>query len=377
MGGMGTVNVHHAVTSDGVVENASIVFEGDRIVEIRPEAHDSPDGLWAVPGFVDTHCHGAVHVAFGDPDLEANRRARRFHLEQGSTTLYASTVTLSVEEIERQSAVLAELHAEGTIDGIHLEGPFLAPEKKGAHPESLLIDPAPDVVERLIAAGGEALKMITMAPERGHSIDAIRRFTEAGVVVAFGHSAADAETCRASIEAGATAATHLFNAMNGIHHRQPGPIPELLHDDRVLIELICDGVHLHPDVVRLAFDAAGPDRIALVTDAMAATGAADGEYMLGTLGVVVRDRVARLTTEDGSEGAIAGSTLTMANAFRFCVEEVGLSIPEVAVMAATTPARHHGLTDVGEIAIGKRADLCLVDENGALRQVWRAGERIV
>lgn len=373
---MQSIVVAKAVTAHGVTPNARITMDGDRIVEISDGA-PAEGGLWAVPGFVDTHCHGAVDVAFGSPDLDANRRARRFHLEQGSTSLFASTVTLSIDDIVEQEAVLRQLFEEGVIDGIHLEGPFLAPEKKGAHPLELLRDPDPQSVERLIEAGGPALKMITMAPEREGSMAAIGRFVEAGVAVAFGHSAADAETCRASIAAGATVATHLFNAMNGIHHRTPGPVPSLLHDERILAELVCDGVHLDTDVIRMAFDAAGADRIALVTDAMSATGAADGDYMLGNLPVQVRDGVARLTTDDGSQGAIAGSTLTMAGAFEFCVSRVGLSIPDVARMAATTPARYHGLTDVGELAVGRRADVCLVDDDGRLHEVWSRGERIV
>lgn len=364
-----------AVVPGGVLEGARITFEDGRITDIAPD--DRPaEALWAVPGYVDTHCHGAVQASFGDDDPDANRRVRAFHLAHGTTTLFASTVTLGTDELEHRTTVLRGLYEEGVIDGIHLEGPFLAPEKKGAHALELLIDPTPDVVERLVAAGGEALRMVTMAPEREHSMAAIERFAEAGVVVAFGHSNADAETCSRSIDAGARAATHLFNAMLGIHHREPGPVPTLLHDPRVLLELICDGVHLHPDVIRMAHQAAGADRIALVTDAMAATGAPDGDYKLGGLDVVVTDGVARLATDDGSPGNIAGSTLTMAEAFRFMVTDVGLPIPEVALMAATTPARYHRLPDVGELAVGKYADICLVDDDGSLRGVVHRGERV-
>lgn len=368
--------VQKAVTAQGVVADARITIDGDRIVDISDGAPDAMP-LWAVPGFVDTHCHGAVQVSFGTPDLDANRRARAFHLSKGTTTLFASTVTLSVDDLVAQEETLRQLTEEGVIDGIHLEGPFLAPEKKGAHAEHLLLDPDPATVQRLIDAGGPALRMITMAPEREGAMQAIQQFVEAGVAVAFGHSNADADVCNASIAAGGTVATHLFNAMNGIHHREPGPVPALLHDQRVLVELICDGVHLHPDVIRMAYDAAGPHRIGLVTDAMSATGADDGRYLLGNLDVEVRDGVARLTTDDGSEGAIAGSTLTMADAFQFCVGTVGISIPDVAAMAAATPARFHGLEDVGELAVGKRADMCLVDDDGNLHQVWHRGERVL
>lgn len=329
--------------------------------------------LWAVPGFVDTHCHGAVGVSFGDDDVAANLRAIEYHRSHGSTTLFASTVTQSIEALERQLVTLKGIVESGELDGIHLEGPFLAAEQKGAHAEPLLCDPTPERVERLIAAGAPALKMITLAVERSHAQRAARRFVEAGVAVAFGHSDADHETTAMSLDWGASVVTHLFNAMRGIHHRVPGPIPALLTDRRVMCELICDGIHLHPSVIAMAIDAAGPDRIALVTDAMSATGHGDGCYVLGELEVVVDNGTARLATQDGSPGAIAGSTLTMAKAFEFVVQQAGVSIPMAATMAATTPAEWHGLADVGTLEPGKRADICLVDDDGILHCVIRDG----
>ncbi|HMS37495.1 MAG TPA: amidohydrolase family protein, partial [Arachnia sp.] len=313
----------------------------------------------------------------GDPDRDANLRAARYHRAQGTTTLFASTVTEPIEKLERQLGVLRGLVEDGELAGIHLEGPFLAPERKGAHDVALLRDPDPESVERLIAAGGPALKMITMAVERENGEAATRRFVEAGVHVAFGHSDADDVTTALSIEWGADVVTHLFNAMRPIHHREPGPIPVVLSDDRVMVELICDGVHLAPVIAGMSIDAAGPSRVALVTDAMAATGKGDGRYILGELQVDVCDGTARLVTEDGSPGAIAGSTLTMSRAFRFVVQEVGVSIPDAALMAATTPAAWHGLSDVGRLAPGLRADVCLVDDEGALHGVLRRGDWVL
>jgi N-acetylglucosamine-6-phosphate deacetylase len=176
----------------------------------------------------------------------------------------------------------------------------------------------------------------------------------------------------AGLEAGATVVTHLFNAMPPIHHREPGPIPRLLSDDRCLVELIADGFHLHPRVIAMAVSAAGPDRVALVTDAMAAAGMPDGDFDLGTLRVAVRDARARLVEPDGTPGSIAGSTLTMDAAFALMVD-LGFSIPEVATMASTTPARWHGLDRVGELAPGFRADLCVVEDQGRLLRVMQAG----
>ncbi len=367
-----TIAIAHAVTPGGVVDGATIAFDGERIASVEPGASD-PLGLWAVPGFVDTHCHGAVGVSFGDPDEEANRRAIAYHRTQGTTTIFASTVTEPIEKLEAQLAVLRRLYDAGDIAGVHLEGPFLAEARKGAHDAALLCDPEPRLVERIIAAGGAALKMITLAVERAHGEDATRRFTEAGVHVAFGHSDADDRVTAQSIEWGADIATHLFSAMRPIHHREPGPVPVLLADERVMVELICDGIHHKPVIAAMSIDAAGPGRVALVTDAMSATGQGDGRYVLGELEVEVRDGTARLVTGDGAPGPIAGSTLTMARAFEFVVREVGVSIADAALMAATTPAAWHGLADVGELAPGRFADMCLVDDLGRLHGVIRRG----
>ena len=214
--------------------------------------------------------------------------------------------------------------------------------------------------------------MITVAPELTGGLASIEAIVAAGAIAAVGHTDADDATVAAALEAGASVVTHLFNAMPSIHHREPGPIPRLLSDDRCVVELIADGFHLHPQVIAMAVTAAGPDRVALVTDAMAAAGMPDGDFDLGTLRVAVRDAQARLVEPDGSPGSIAGSTLTMDGAFALMVA-LGYSIAEVATMAATTPARWHRLDRVGELAPGCRADLCVVDDHGRLLRVMQAG----
>ena len=373
-----TLHVAHAVTPGGVIEDAVISFADGRITAVEPGAEGSATTkLWAVPGFVDTHCHGAVGTSFGADDLAGNFAAIEYHRQHGSTTLFASTVSEPIEKLVRQIGVLRPLVEAGELRGIHLEGPFLAPERKGAHDVELLRDPTPEAVGQLLDAAGGTVKMITMAVEREHAEEAIRTFTRNGVAVAFGHS--DADDCRTaeSIEWGANVATHLFNAMRSIHHREPGPVPVLLSDERVMVELICDGVHLAPVVAGMSIDAAGPGRVALVTDAMSATGHGDGRYILGELEVDVLDGTARLVTADGTPGAIAGSTLTMSSAFQFLIEQVGVSIPDAALMAATTPAAWHGLTDVGALEPGRLADVCLVDDDGRLHAVLRHGEWVV
>lgn len=328
------------------------------------------DGV-VVPGFVDTHTHGAAGAAFTDADAQA---AIDHHRRHGSTSIFASTVTASLPDVHAQLDRLRPLVEAGELAGVHLEGPFLSPAKKGAHTESLLIDPLPERIEPLVS--DPIVRMVTIAPEREGALVAARACAEHGVAAAFGHSDADAATARAGVDAGMSVATHLFNAMRPINHREPGPVPVLLTDPRVMVELICDGVHLAPEVVLMAIQTAGPDRVALVTDAMSATGQSDGDYELGGLGVQVRDGVARLKTVDGSPGAIAGSTLTMDRAVEFLVR-LGVPIEDAARMAATTPARWHGLGDVGELAPGRRADLCVLGDDGSLEAVMRRGTWVV
>ncbi|WP_203568509.1 N-acetylglucosamine-6-phosphate deacetylase [Aestuariimicrobium ganziense] len=359
-----------------VAAAATLSIEDDRIVEVTEGVADGAtlvDG-WIVPGYVDSHNHGAAGASYVDPDPAKVQAAIDHHRRLGATSLIASTVTESRDDVIAQVRQLRALVESGELDGIHLEGPFLAAAKKGAHNEALLCDPAPDFVDEILEAAGGALSMITLAPEREHGLDAVRRFASAGVAPAFGHSDADERVTRESVDAGVIVVTHLFNAMRSIHHREPGPIPWLLTDDRVVVELICDGAHLHRDVIDMAIEAAGVDRVALVTDAMAATGQPDGDYDLGSLKVLVRQGVARLATPDGSPGAIAGSTLTLAKAVEFVVSTVGRTVPEAAVMAATTPARLHHLDQVGVLEPGRLANLCVVDDAGVLQRVMRHGQ---
>lgn len=354
---------------------ATLVIEDGRIAAIHrgiAARAEVLDGV-LVPGFVDTHCHGGAGADFTSTDPKAVRAAVDVHRRHGSTTIFASTVTASMDDVVTQIGRLRPLVERGELGGIHLEGPFLADERKGAHDASLFCDPTTDCLDLIAEAACGSVRMITLAPERHQGLEAVRWMAEHDIVPAFGHSDADAATTARSIDAGATVATHLFNAMRSVHHREPGPVPVLLTDPRVAVELICDGVHLAPEVVALAVAAAGPGRTILVTDAMSAAGHADGHYVLGNLDVEVRDGTARLVTPDGTPGAIAGSTLTMAAAVEFCVSTVGLPLVDVVQMASVTPARVHGLDEVGVLAPGRWADACLLDEQGRLRRVLRRG----
>ena len=326
-----------------------------------------------MPGFVDPHVHGGGGFDYATEDAEEARKAREYHLTQGTTTSFASLVTSTTEVMCRQIAMLAGLVDEGVFAGIHLEGPFLSAAKCGAHDPGLLQDPTPDVVQRLIDAGRGTITMVTMAPELPGAIEAVRQFIDAGVQVAVGHTDGGYDDAARAVEAGATVATHLFNAMHPIHHRTPGPVPLLLDDDRVTVELIADGFHLHPAVVKMAVEATGADRAMLITDAMIAAGAPDGEYKLGGLKVRVVDAQARLINSDDSLGSIAGSTLTMAEAFQRATASLG-DVSLVARLAATNAAERFSLDDVGRLVPGAQADLCVVNETGDLQRVMKAGE---
>lgn len=373
---MPEIHIAHAVVgdADAPTDDVCVRWSDEGIItDIEPASGAAVEPGWAVPGYLDTHTHGAVGYDFGHADEAQALAILEHHHRHGATSVFASVATDAPERMIAQARMLASLCDRGDLDGIHLEGPFLAEARKGAHSAELLRDPTAQIVEELIEACGSHLAMVTLAPERDGGLDAVRRFARAGVRVAFGHSDADAATTGQCIDAGARVATHLFNAMAPIHHRSPGPIPRLLTDPRVMCELIADGVHVHADVLAMAFRTAGAGRIALITDSMAATGLGDGDYRLGALPVRVIDGVARVLTDDGTEGAIAGSTLTMDAAFAHAVA-CGASILQTAHMAAITPARVHGLETVGRLEPGRRADLVIVDERGRAQRVLRKGE---
>jgi N-acetylglucosamine-6-phosphate deacetylase len=282
-------------------------------------------------------------------------------------------VTAAPAELLRQVGELAEDVRAGLIAGIHLEGPWLSTLRCGAHQPALMRDPDPAEVDRVLAAGGGTVRMVTIAPERDGALAAIGRLVDAGVVVAVGHTEATYEQTRAAIGAGATVGTHLFNAMRPIDRREPGPIIALLEDPSVTVELITDGVHVDAAIYRHVTQAAGPDRVSLVTDAMAATGMADGVYHLGPLAVDVVGGVARVSGTD----TIAGSTATMDRVFRFAVTHSALPLDDALMLAvrqaSLNPARALGLPHAG-LASGAKADLVVLDSDLAVAGVLHRGE---
>lgn len=324
-----------------------------------------------VPGFVDMHCHGGGGAAYTD-SAEGIARAAALHAAHGTTAGLASLVTAAPELLLAQVRTLAEATRRGVVDGIHLEGPWLSGHHCGAHDPAWLRDPDGAEVDALLAAGDGAIRMVTLAPELPGGLAAIRRLVDAGVVVAVGHTDAEYDQTRAAIDAGATVGTHLFNAMRSLHHREPGPIPALLADPRVTVELIADGVHLHPAVIEHVVATAGPERVALVTDAMAAAGVGDGLFTLGGLGVDVADGVARLR----GTATIAGSTATMDRLFATAVTLLGTDDAALAAavcMTATAPARALGLDSAGVLRPGSAANLVVMNADLKVARVMSRG----
>lgn len=329
-------------------------------------------GRYLVPGFIDLHCHGAGGAAVEDGEA-AVATILGVHSAHGTTRTLLSLISAPVDELTgRLETIVRVAGADPRVLGAHLEGPFLDHEFCGAHDPAVLRTADPAAVDELLAASGGMLRQITIAPEHAGAIDAIRRFTEAGVAVAVGHTGADYDTALEAFDVGASILTHAFNGMRGIEARRPGPVAAAMHATHVTLEIINDGIHVHPDVVRLAF-AGAPGRIALVTDAMAATGSADGRYRLGSREVVVEGGVARL--QHG--GALAGSTLTQDEALRRAVQDLGIPL-ETAVAAVTeTPAAAIGRArDLGRLDPGYAADAVLLDPDLGVSAVWGAGARL-
>jgi len=325
-----------------------------------------------VPGFVDIHVHGGGGGSFTTHDPASALGAADTHRRHGTTTTMASLVTASPDDLLASVSMLADLFRDGLVAGIHLEGPWISPHRCGAHDPRQLRDPSAAEIDRLLTAADGAIAMVTIAPELTGGLDAIRRLTDAGVIAAVGHTDCSFSVAEEAIDTGARVATHLFNAMRPVHHREPGPIIALLGDPRVTVELIADGIHLDPALYRYVARTVGSDRVALVTDAMAAAGLGDGRYQLGPMAVDVVDGVARIP---GTE-TIAASTTTMDELFRLAVRAwAGGSEAEIPALpsdkalvrasrqTSANPARVLGRTDIGSLEPGRRADFVVLDDD--------------
>jgi len=317
------------------------------------------------------HVHGGGGASYLDADQIAE--TAEFHRGHGTTTTLASLVTAAPAELLAGVRALAEATRDGIIAGIHLEGPWLSAARCGAHDPTQLRDPEPAEIDDVLAAGGGTIRMVTLAPERTGSSEAIQRFLDAGVVVAVGHTDATYEQTQHALALGATVGTHLYNAMPPLHHREPGPALALLEDPGVVVELIADGVHVHPAVVAAVIRAAGPGRVAAITDAIAAAGCADGAYQLGTVPIDVVSGVARVR----GTSTIAGSTATMDRLFRNIVglgTDFDASLAAAVQMTSSTPARALRLERVGSLRAGHDANLVVLERDLQVTAVMVRGD---
>jgi N-acetylglucosamine-6-phosphate deacetylase len=358
------------VTPHSILHPGLVLCEAGRLTYVGPAQAAEPDegsqiidanGCYILPGLIDTHFHGS-----GGDDVMANGaaglgRIARSILRYGTTGFLATTIAARHDELLRAvadtiAAETAQVEPAAAILGLHIEGPYINLKFKGAQPEWGIRDPNFDECRELLDAAAGRIKIMTLAPELPGGLELIRWLTNHHVIASVGHSEADYETALAAIEAGAKRATHLFNAMSGVHHRKPGLAAAVLNEPGICAELICDGVHVHPQMARLAWRMKGREGVALVTDATAAQGVGDGVFTLGDFQIQVRGNLCTLL--DGV--TIAGSVLTMNGAARNALQFTGMDLLDLAYTAALIPAQACGVADrKGSLEAGKDADIAI------------------
>ena len=354
------------VTPERVIENGSLSIAHGRIIAIQ-ETTGAPSGTTVLPGFIDLHIHGGGGADTMDATPEALATICRTHAAHGTTRLLATTITHSNEAITAALINVAN-SAEPLLGGIHLEGPYISPGKPGAQPKEFVRSYEEVEFAGWLAAAQGKMRQITLASEQPGGEALMAACNTAGVVISLGHTDATADQTKTAIALGARQATHLFNAMNGIHHRNPGPIPVFLTDPQVRVELIADGHHVAPEVIAMTYAALGPQRFIAITDAMAGAGNGDGLYKLGGHAVTVTNGRATL-----ADGTLAGSVLTMDLAARNLRAWCGLSWLEIAQVTATNAADQQGWHDTGRLTEGSLADLVLVDDELNVQATYVGG----
>lgn len=316
---------------------------------------------YALPGFIDTHIHGAFGSDITDGSPEAWEDISRYKLSQGTTGYLGTVLTGPREETEKLCRDLGRYIKKGenlNLIGVHIEGPYINKEKKGAQNEAYIRKPSLEEVRRWHELLGDGLKLISLAPELKGSRKVIEYASDSDIVTGAVHTSADYEDMQQAFAAGLELGVHLFNGMKGLHHRRPGVVGAFLEDEEMPVEIIADGIHLHPAVIRMVFNCKGSENVLAITDAMRAAGMPAGSYDLGGLEVEIEGNEARL--EDGS---LAGSTLTMNRALKNLISFTGLDLIQAAKPVSHNPARLLGLNDRGLLEEGRRADIVLLDEN--------------
>jgi N-acetylglucosamine-6-phosphate deacetylase len=323
----------------------------------------------ALPGFIDTHCHGGGGYFFSNQDPENVESIAKFHLNNGTTTLFASLVSEDVETLESQVRRLGSLLPLSTITGIHLEGPWISSQFNGAHDPGSLRAPDHSEVKKLFEASNGKLLSVTIAPELNQALEIIALLESLGVTVALGHTDADAEQTFSAIKVGAKVVTHFYSCMRPISHRASTLALESLYNDQIYLEFILDGSHIQKNAIQLLLDVA-KDRLIAVTDAISAAGMPDGELTLGNVSVIVKNGIANLKGSD----LLAGSTLTMRSAYKFLMDNFNVSHVDAVAFFSGNPAKIYNLENVGSIEVGKRANFVVVNSKNEVKTVIFEGK---
>ena len=369
-------------TQDNRFVKGSVVVENGRFVSIAEQPEHAGEvmevieakGLYMIPGLVDIHFHGCMGADMCDGTKEALDVITQYEASVGVTSVCPATMTIPKDELSAvmKNAGAYAYHGGAHLVGINMEGPFISPAKKGAQAAENIMHCDYEYFDQLQDAAGGLIKLVDIAPEEAGAMEFIDK-VKGTVVVSLAHTASDYDTAMEAIAHGASHATHLYNAMPPLNHRNPGVIGAVRDSDSCHVELICDGVHIHPSVIRATFAMFGAQRMILISDSMRATGLDDGEYTLGGQPVTVKGNLATL-----HDGTIAGSATNLMDCMRFAVKHAGLPL-ETAVMCATAnPAKEIGIFDeVGSIAVGKKADFVLLDQDLNLAVVYIDGKEFV
>ena len=375
-------------TPDKKFMEGGIVLEGKTIRSIYTEK-DTPDlrgkdvingnGAYAIPGLIDLHFHGCKGDDFCDASKKAIARIAAYEASIGVTAIAPATMTFPVEELEHVLTVAAEYNREtrdekkADLVGINMEGPFISHAKKGAQDGRNILPCDREICERFLKASEGLVKFIGIAPEESEDAIPFIEQMKDKVKISLAHTNADYDTAMAACKAGANHAVHLYNAMPAFSHREPGVVGAVFDSKNVMAELICDGIHIHPAIVRATFQMMGEDRIILISDSMRATGMPDGQYTLGGLDVKVVGKLATLV----SDGALAGSVTNLMDCMRTAVKEMEIPLETAVACATMNPAKSLGIYDqYGSIEAGKKADIVLLDAELALQAVIKNGIRL-
>ncbi|MGQ7279012.1 N-acetylglucosamine-6-phosphate deacetylase [Brevibacillus thermoruber] len=376
----GTVVTGGTCLEDGlvVVDGGTIAYAGAAAgyAGPLPERVEMVKDGWICPGFVDIHMHGIAGCDTMDGTPESLQTISRALARFGVTSFLATTMTASYAELEKAIRNIAEVSRAGTegaaVAGIHLEGPWINPRYKGAQNEAHIVAPKLAEVRRLYELAGGLLKVVTIAPEQPEALEAIRWLKEQGVIVSAGHTGATFAQAQHAVECGVQHFTHCFNAMTGLHHREPGVVGAAMVHEQLSTELIADGEHVHPAVMRILYRLKSAGRLALVSDSMRAAALGDGVYDLGGQEVHVRGTQAKL-----ANGTLAGSILTLNRAVQNMVTLCGVPLPEAVAMASQTPAEIVGLGgQKGRLEAGYDADITVLNPSYGVEATYVAGRRV-